>query len=683
MFDIKNFYKIENDKVRELYKENLTRLIELLAQIKEKDDEKIPGMNDFFQKAINLILKFAKLEEELDDDYFQKRNFEELRKMNSNLFDEFLLKNYNTSYTNPSYCVNIFGEEIGQLLCYLYSRLRTYIDYAFQHRMYKMVEWNKIVLEIYDYITKNDVSHEELKKILTQFQWKDYSKEYNYRYMQEYDPNYRFYCDIIMNDDLSDLRFLFKTGKYITDNEINMAKFMSSYPNARISMLAKAIVTAYQRGFARDGKDITKKSSVTLVYRVGMEKLYREVIKEFEKINLRSAIYAAESSPVNRQFVFDHKQDAALFISPKWVEWRLDCMKKGLDLSAEVLGQLSGIVMIMNFGEKPFSPEKNPHGLKFSEMQTKEMQYLQSEGTQLFQKYQPRGETSFSIIAFPSPDIGEKFEEIFEATIEVNMVDTVKFERIQQIMIDTLDQADKVHVKGKGENKTDLIIQCQEIKKPEEQTNFVNSGSNVNVPAGEVYTSPQLKGTNGVLHVAETYQNRLLYKNLQITFEEGYVSEYSCSNFESEEENKKYIEENLLFPHKTLPIGEFAIGTNTLAYVFARKYNILDILPILITEKTAPHFAIGDTCFARSESVPRYNQFTKKKIVACDNEKSILRLTDRHQEAYTNKHDDIVLPFNDIGFIIAITKDGKKIDIIRDGLFVLKGTEELNEPLLE
>ena len=146
-----------------------------------------------------------------------------------------------------------------------------------------MVEWNKIVLEIYDYITKNDVSHEELKEILTQFQWKDYSKEYNYRYMQEYDPNYRFYCDIIMNDDLSDLRFLFKTGKYITDNEINMAKFRSSYPNARITMLAKAIVTAYQRGFARDGKDITKKSSVTLVYRVGMEKLYREVIKEFEK----------------------------------------------------------------------------------------------------------------------------------------------------------------------------------------------------------------------------------------------------------------------------------------------------------------------------------------------------------------------------------------------------------------
>jgi len=39
-----------------------------------------------------------------------------------------------------------------------------------------------------------------------------------------------------------------------------------------------------------------------------------------------------------------------------------------------------------------------------------------------------------------------------------------------------------------------------------------------------------------------------------------------------------YIEENLMFPHSTLPMGEFAIGTNTLAYVVSRKYKILDVL---------------------------------------------------------------------------------------------------------
>ena len=194
---------------------------------------------------------------------------------------------------------------------------------------------------------------------------------------------------------------------------------------------------------------------------------------------------------------------------------------------------------------------------------------------------------------------------------------------------------------------------------------------------------PHLKGTNGILHVAETFQKELLYKNLRITFKEGYVSEYSCNNFETQEENKKYIEQNLLFPHKTLPIGEFAIGTNTLAYVFSRKYDILNVLPILISEKTAPHFALGDTCFARGEEAKRYNIYNKKQVMACDNEKSILRKSDKHEEAYTNVHHDIVLPFDDIEFIIATKKTGEKIGIIKDGLFILPGTEELNEPLLE
>ncbi|MFW9924642.1 MAG: aminopeptidase, partial [Candidatus Thorarchaeota archaeon] len=618
MFDLRKYYQDENENVMDSYKENLKRITDIYEKLRNSTDTSEKKFDNYFRKAMRLILKFAELEEKINPHFFQQHNFVELRKMNFEMYEEFLLKNYQTSFTNPSFCVEQLGEGIGQLFCYLYSKLKFYIDYAFQHRIYQMAEWNEIFLEVFDYVTRDEINLNRLKEIITHPDWVDRTRDYEFAYKQMYDPNYRFYSDVIMNDDLTDQRHLFKFGKYITDNEINMANFLSSYPQVRISMLAKAIVTAYQRGFIRDGKDITKKSSVTLVYRVGMEKLYREVIKEFEKINLHAAIYSTESSPVNRQYMFDHKQDEALYIDPIWVEKRLEYMRNGLEANKKILGDLSGIVMIMNFGEKPFSPENNPHKLKFNEMQTKEMQFLQSEGTKEFQKYQPRTETSFSIIAFPSTEVGEKFEEMFEATIEVNMVDTEKYERIQQKMIEVLDNADKVHIKGKNDNKTDLIIRCPELKKPEEQTNFVNSGSNVNVPAGEIYTSPQLQGTTGILHVFETYQDRLLYKNLEVVLEDGYVKDYNCSNFDSEEENKKYIEENLLFPHKTLPIGEFAIGTNTLAYVFARKYDILDILPILITEKTAPHFALGDTCFARSESVPRHNQFTKKKIAAYD-----------------------------------------------------------------
>ena len=95
-----------------------------------------------------------------------------------------------------------------------------------------------------------------------------------------------------------------------------------------------------------------------------------------------------------------------------------------------------------------------------------------------------------------------------------------------------------------------------------------------------------------------------------------------------------------------------------------------------------PHFAIGDTCFSWEEDFKVYNPIDNKEITARENERSILRKTDI-QQAYTNCHTDITLPYEDLDFISAITKDGKKIDIIKDGRFVVPGTEELNVSLDE
>lgn len=411
--------------------------------------------------------------------------------------------------------------------------------------------------------------------------------------------------------------------------------------------------------------------------------MIREVIKELELNNLKVIISDVESKKANKQLEFDHKFDRALYLDKKVKEQDLKSYTEGLENNKEIVETVSGVIYFISFGEEPFSPSNKEESLKLSEEQTKIFQSLNSEINHIHSKYQPPAEKSFSVISFPSPDIGDNFEEIFDKIVEINMLDSDKYERLQQIMIDVLDQAAYVQIKGKDENKTDLIIQLQKLRNPDKETNFANSGANVNIPAGELFTSPQLKGTNGILHVDKSYLSSLLYKNLTITFKDGFIADYSCTNFDTEEENKKYIEQNLLFPHKTLPIGEFAIGTNTLAYVISREYNILPVLPVLISEKTAPHFAIGDTCFQMREDVKTYNRFTKKEIVACDNEKSILRKTDRNDEAYTFKHNDIVLPFQDIDFITAVKFDGTKIDIIRNGKFSLKGTEELNIPLIE
>ena len=144
-------------------------------------------------------------------------------------------------------------------------------------------------------------------------------------------------------------------------------------------------------------------------------------------------------------------------------------------------------------------------------------------------------------------------------------------------------------------------------------------------------------------------------------------------------ENKKYIEDNVLYHHKTLPMGEFAIGTNTTAYRMARVYDIADKLPILIAEKTGPHFAVGDTCYTYDEDNMTYNP-DGKAIVARENEISRLRTEDMSKADF-NCHTDITIPYDELGRIEVIRKDGSTQDIIVNGRFVLPGTEPLNEPL--
>lgn len=203
----------------------------------------------------------------------------------------------------------------------------------------------------------------------------------------------------------------------------------------------------------------------------------------------------------------------------------------------------------------------------------------------------------------------------------------------------------------------------------------------MNIPVGEVFTSPVLKGTNGVLHVTSVYLNELNYQNLCLTLTDGMITDYSCTNFEREEENRKYIEANILNHHKTLPIGEFAIGTNTTAYVVAEKYQIADKLPILIAEKMGPHFAMGDTCYSWAEDTAVFNP-DGKEIIARDNEISILRKEDPGK-AYFGCHTDITIPYDELDYIRVQKEDGSEVSLIEDGRFVLPGTEELNEAFRE
>ena len=253
---------------------------------------------------------------------------------------------------------------------------------------------------------------------------------------------------------------------------------------------------------------------------------------------------------------------------------------------------------------------------------------------------------------------------------------------MQQKLIDVLDTADRVHITGKGANRTDLWVKIYPLSDPKKQTAFENCVADVNIPVGEVFTSPVLEGTNGTLHVTQVYLNGLKYKDLTLEFAEGKVTSFTCANFADEEENRKFLLENLMQQHTSLPLGEFAIGTNTTAYRMARTFGIMEKLPILIAEKTGPHFAIGDTCYSHAEETGVFNP-DGKEMVAKDNSVSILRKEEETAAgAYLNCHTDITIPYDELGEITVGRKDGSKAWVFRDGRFAAPGTEELNASLL-
>ena len=81
-----------------------------------------------------------------------------------------------------------------------------------------------------------------------------------------------------------------------------------------------------------------------------------------------------------------------------------------------------------------------------------------SRSSQLTNQYIKGEERSFTIIAWPVPEIGEQYPEIFNEVIRINTLDAALYEKVQQTLIDALDQGDYVQVLGKGENQTDIRV---------------------------------------------------------------------------------------------------------------------------------------------------------------------------------------------------------------------------------
>lgn len=687
----KKMWEQKNDEIQERYELSMERV----RAMKSETSVAAP-FYDYFRKTAEFIEKIERLAKQAGEDAFDHADLDRLKRLNQELYCDVAGNAYAKSYACPETAVEKLGEGYGQLLSFLYTEIRGMIVWAYEQRYTDLTVVTELFIEIYNAFEEGTPELSSLKEMVYWYV-SDYCDIWiPYRVREQLDPGMSFARDIICGADLDDVRYLYRFGEYITENELEMSRFLAGLPQKEIDSMAFTFTEGYRMGFVNAGIDLSKKKTVNIRYSLGFERIVRAAVAQFAERGLESIIYREARHSVNRrpqgnagyqstafskQYLFDHREDSALYLDSRLVERRLSLLKAAYEECKELAAVHAGPAVMEIFGEQPFLPKNSKAALKLSGKQQKLNVRYNSGSGQIVNTYIPGDERSFTIIAYPIPEIGEKFPEIFAETVKLNTLDYHLYQKLQQKLIDALDQGESVSIRGKNGNRTDLTVCLGTLSNPEKETLFENCVADVNIPVGEVFTSPRLTGTNGILHVSEVYLNELKYLDLELRFENGRVTDYSCKNFASEEENRSYIKTNILFNHETLPLGEFAIGTNTTAYMMAKKYRIGAKLPILIAEKMGPHFAVGDTCYSWSEETPTYNS-DGKRITAKDNECSIFRKEDV-SKAYFNCHTDITIPYDELGYIRVNRRDNSTCSIIENGRFVLPGTEELNRPFDE
>ena len=653
---------------------------------------------DYFRNVASFILMLFDLHEQIKDGTFRALPLHELEKINQSLYKDILPECYNSSYANPEYAVRKLGE-YGALLSFLYTEMRATIVDVFEHDEENLILYYELFLELYNMFEyeNSEGALPETEAVKDAIYWFisdtcDITVEKRVRALLL--PEQDFAVSIINRADLSDLRYLYYFGEYVSENELKTAQYLNGLPEEKIERMAEVFTKGYQIGFIINNKDLSKKEVVNIRYSLGFERVVRTAISKFEEMGLQTVIYRAAAHSINKrgqlkigyygaiankQYEYDHKEDEAIYLDRDFVNRKLGVLKVVYEQHKKWAYLHAGPAVMEVFGENPFHPVVKKEALHLSDSQQKyAVSYAQKSG-QLVNQYIKGEERSFTIISYPIPEIGSDFEQIFDETVTLNTLDYKLYQTMQQKIIDALNQAVSVDVVGGNGNHTNISVRLYTLENPEKESIFENCVADVNIPVGEVFTSPTLKGTNGTLHVKEIYLDGMRYENLNLRFKDGYVVDYQCSNYKDEKENKKLIKDQILFHHDTLPLGEFAIGTNTTAFAMARKYHIEDRLPILIAEKTGPHFAVGDTCYSHGEELKIFNP-DGKEIVAKDNEHSILRKEDP-EKAYFQCHTDITVPYDELKELTAVKADGSKIEIIKDGRFVLEGCEILNNPL--
>ena len=165
-----------------------------------------------------------------------------------------------------------------------------------------MLRCMELFLECYHMFGEEELPTPENLRDTLYWYVSDYCGEMvEYRIRELVDPSLDFAARIILESDLTDIRYLYRFGEYITENEKKTAEFLAAQSQEDIDAMARTYTEGYRIGFEVTGKDLSRKKTVNIRYRLGFERMVRAAILQFREMGLSPVIYRSAAHAVNKR----------------------------------------------------------------------------------------------------------------------------------------------------------------------------------------------------------------------------------------------------------------------------------------------------------------------------------------------------------------------------------------------
>ncbi|MBR1623706.1 MAG: leucyl aminopeptidase, partial [Pseudobutyrivibrio sp.] len=299
------FYK-ETDDILERFE----LATERISQI--KDDSDLPeNLQRYFNQVADFVMTVLPVMNKSMDGTLASRSIEECKADNDAIFGIYSKESYENSFLCPAFAVKELGQELGGILSAVFYSMTGIISAAFSGRLDKFTIYCELLLQIYGQCQIESEDKYRRESIADAM----YSHKHDYCQMflseqiiSMIDPDYDYYSNIIMKDDLSDDRYMYKYGMYIGSNELKIAAHLRSLPHEDIVAMAHTYVDGYIKGFEVTGKDISIKDTVGVEAPVGFELMTREAIKLFNEAGLSATVRFGGTSGRNLYSTVPNKQ---------------------------------------------------------------------------------------------------------------------------------------------------------------------------------------------------------------------------------------------------------------------------------------------------------------------------------------------------------------------------------------